>query len=287
MAIIRKGSTAARQATFLAVMMAAGAIAIFAMATRLACAGEGAGGAAAVQESVPLASEQIPQNIKDAVSASDRPAADRSLDAGRKPEQMLAFFGIQPGMKVADLFAGGGYTTQLLSRAVGPNGTVYSQNPIFPPQFQNIEQSRQKRLKNPALKNVVSVSKASDDPGLLPAAPGSLDAVVTNMNYHDQVLFGVDRDKMNAAVYKALKPGGVYGIVDHSAKAGSGLTDVGLHRIDESVVINEVQKAGFKLDAASSALRHPEDDRTWSASPRASGARRGTTDRFMLKFVKP
>ena len=92
---------------------------------------------------------------------------------------------------------------------------------------------------------------------------------------------------MNAAVYKALKSGGVYAIVDHSAKDGSGAKDIELHRIDENFLINEVQKAGFTLAARSSALRHPEDDRTWVASPRGAGERRGTTDRFMLKFRKP
>ena len=89
-------------------------------------------------ESPPIPSDSIPTSIENAIGAPDRPAADKALDAGRKPAQMLGFFGIAPGMKVADLFAGGGYTTELLSRVVGPAGTVYSQNPIFPPQYQGI-----------------------------------------------------------------------------------------------------------------------------------------------------
>jgi predicted methyltransferase len=242
---------------------------------------------ATVQESAPIPPEQIPQTIRDAVNAPDRSEADKSLDAGRKPEQMLAFFGIRPGMKVADLFAGGGYTTELLARVIGPAGTVYSQNPAFPPEFQQIEQAWTERLKNPVLKNVIAVHKGFDAADLLPVPPGSLDAVLMNMNYHDLVLRGVDRAKVNAAVYTALKAGGVYAIVDHSAKDGSGATDVGLHRIDEKFLINEVQQAGFTLAARSSALRHPEDDRTWGASPRVVGERRGTTDRFMLIFKKP
>jgi len=242
---------------------------------------------AVVPESVPIPPDQIPQNIRDAVSAADRPAADKSLDAGRKPEQMLAFFGVQAGMKVADLSAGGGYTTELLSRAVGPTGTVYSQNPPFPPEFQQIGQAWTDRLKNPVLKNVIAVNKSFGADDLLPVPPGSLDLVIMNMNYHDLVLRGIDRDKVNAAVYKALKSGGVYAIVDHSAKDGSGVKDIELHRIDENFLINEVQKAGFTLAARSSALRHPEDDRTWVASPRVAGERRGTTDRFMLTFRKP
>lgn len=241
----------------------------------------------AIPESAPIPPDQIPQNIQDAVSTADRPAADKSLDAGRKPDQMLAFFGIQPGMSVADLFAGSGYTTELLSRAVGPTGTVYSQNPPFPPEFQQTEQAWIERLKNPVLKNVIAVNKSFDADDLLPVPPGSLDLVMMNMNYHDLVLRGIDRDKVNAAVYTALKSGGVYAIVDHSATDGSGVQDIELHRIDEQFLITEVQKAGFTLAARSSALRHPEDDRTWVASPRAAGERRGTTDRFMLTFRKP
>jgi len=241
----------------------------------------------AIPESPPIPSEQIPQPIKDAVNVVDRPVADKSLDAGRKPEQMLAFFGIQPGMKVADLWAGGGYTTELLSRAVGPTGTVYSQNPPFPPEFQQVAQAWTDRIKNPVLKNVIAVTKGFDADDLLPAPPGSLDVVIMNMNYHDLVLRNVDRAKVNAAVRQALKAGGAYALVDHSAKDGSGVKDIELHRIDEQFLINEVQQAGFTLAARSSALRHPEDDHTWVASPRVAGERRGTTDRFMLIFRKP
>jgi predicted methyltransferase len=243
--------------------------------------------AATVSESAPIPAAQIPQNIKDAVASPGRPAADRALDAGRRPDQMLAFFGIAPGMKVGEIFAGGGYTTQLLSAAVGPTGMVYSQNPVFPPERQRIADAFSARLKNPALKNVSAISTKPDSEDLFGAPPGSLDVVVTNMNYHDLVLVGADRGKINGAVFKALKPGGVYGIVDHSAKPGTGASDVKLHRIDEDFVIAEVEKSGFKLEAASSALRHPEDDRTWVTAPQAAGARRGTSDRFMIKFVKP
>jgi predicted methyltransferase len=93
--------------------------------------------------------------------------------------------------------------------------------------------------------------------------------------------------KVNAAVFQALKSGGRYAIVDHSAKDGSGVKDIELHRIDEQFLMDEVQKAGFRLAARSRALRHPDDDRTWVASPRVAGERRGTTDRFMLLFKKP
>jgi len=246
-----------------------------------------ASSSAAVQEAPAIPPDQIPQNIRTAVDAPSRPAQDRALDAGRRPDQMLAFFGIKSGMKVGELFAGGGYTTQLLSAAVGPDGTVYAQNPVFPPERKQIGDAFQARLKNPQLKNVAAIGKSYDADDLLGAPDGSLDAVVTNMNYHDLVLFKAYREKINGAVFKALKPGGEYCIVDHSARAGSGANDVKLHRIDEDFVIREVEKAGFKLAAASSALRHPEDDRTWVTNPKGAGARRGTSDRFMLKFVKP
>jgi len=236
---------------------------------------------AAVAESAPLSADQIPKPIKDACAA-DRPADDKKLDAGRQPEQMLAFFGIAPGMQVADIFAGGGYTTELLSRVVGPTGKVYSQNIPFPEKFKKVGETWDARLKKSELSNVVRVQKPFDAPDLLPVPPNSLDAVVMNMNYHDLVLFKMDRANVNAVVFKALKPGGFYDIVDHSAKDGTGIQNVSLHRIDEKFLISDIEKAGFKLAAASSALRHPDDDRTWNVFKK-----RGETDRFMLKFVKP
>jgi predicted methyltransferase len=244
------------------------------------------GAASNVKESAPLPADQMPAVIRDAVSAADRPDADKALDAGRQPEQMLAFFAVAPNMQVADLFAGGGYTTELLSRVVGPKGKVYSQEPIFPPEMQAIEKAWTDRLARPALANVVAVHKSMAD-DFLPAPPGSLNLVLINMNYHDLVLQNLDRDEINAAVFRALRKGGIYGIIDHSAKPGGGPESLQLHRIDEAFLTQEVEKAGFKLAAASSALRNPADDRTWSTSPRVAGEKRGTSDRFMLKFVKP
>jgi predicted methyltransferase len=244
------------------------------------------GAVSPVPETPPFPPEQMPAAIHNAVAAPDRPDADKALDAGRQPEQMLAFFAVAPGMQVADLYAGGGYTTELLARVVGPKGKVYSQEPIFPPELQQIEKAWTERLARPALANVVAVHKAMTDQ-FLPVPPGSLNLVVINMNYHDLVLQNLDRDKINAAVFLALRPGGLYGIVDHSAKPGSGPESLQLHRIDQAFLTQEVEKAGFKLLAASSALRNPSDDRTWSTSPRVAGEKRGTSDRFMLKFVKP
>jgi predicted methyltransferase len=240
-----------------------------------------------IEELAPLPPDQIPAAVRDAVSAADRPAEDKALDPGRQPAQMLAFFGAAPGMKVADLWAGGGYTTELLARVVGPSGVVYSQEPIFPPDRKQIEDAWTARLARPALANVVAVHKSFTDPDFLPAPPDSLDLVVMNMNYHDLALQGLDRDKVNRAVFRALKKGSVYGIVDHAAKSGSGAESLKLHRIDQTTLMEEVEKAGFRADAASAALRHPDDDRTWSTSPGTAREKRGTSDRFMLRFVKP
>jgi predicted methyltransferase len=233
-------------------------------------------------EAAPIPSQQIPKEINDAVNAPDRPAADKELDPGRRPEQIMAFYGIKPGMKVADIYAGGGYMTELIARVVGPQGKVYSQNGPFPEKFKKIEDEWRGRVKEPALKNVVEVSKSFDDQDLLPVPPGTLDAVIIHLDYHDMVGFKLNRDNVNMAVSKALKAGGIYGIVDHSAKAGTGETEAStLHRIDEKFLIKDVEKAGFKLVGSSGALRHPEDDRSWNVFQH-----RGQTDRFMLKFIK-
>jgi predicted methyltransferase len=227
----------------------------------------------------------IPAPIQAAVSAADRSPDDRALDAGRKPEQMLAFFGIAPGMRVAELGAGGGYTTELIARTVGASGKVYGQNSRF-----ILERFAEKpwsdRLQKPLMANVVRLDRELDDP--FPPDVRDLDAVVIVLFYHDSVWMKVDRDKMNRAVFGALEPGGTYGIVDHAAREGSGANDAEtLHRIEQKVVREEVERAGFVLDAEAAFLRNPGDPRDWNASPRKAGERRGTSDRFVLRFKKP
>jgi predicted methyltransferase len=220
-----------------------------------------------------------------AVAAADRDPADRALDAGRHPAETLAFFGIAPGMRVAELGAGGGYTSELLARTVGPSGKVYAQNSQFLlDRF--AQQPWSERLKKPVMANVVRLDRPFDDP--FPADVKDLDAVLIVLFYHDTYWQKVERAKMNAAVLRALKPGGVYGIVDHSAKAGDGAADVEtLHRIEEPTLVADVEQAGFQLAASAEFLRNPADTRDWSASPRSAGEKRGTSDRFVLKFVKP
>jgi predicted methyltransferase len=242
----------------------------------------GLAGAAGVIHQSAISESQIPRHVVDALNSPDRPAADRELDGSRKPAQLLAFFGIKPGMKVADLWAGGGYTTELLARAVGPNGKVYSQNMTFPAKFKKAEEAWQARTKEPGMSNVVEITRSFDSPDLLPVAPGSLDAVIINMNYHDMVGRGFNRDNVNQAVFKALKPGGIYGLIDNSAKPGSGARDANtLHRIDEDYEVSEIEKAGFRPAASSDVLRNPSDPRTqpfWKMNH--------TQDRFVIKFVK-
>jgi len=227
----------------------------------------------------------VPGPIRAALAAPDRSDADRALDAGRKSDRVLAFFGIAPGMKVAELGAGGGYTAELLARIVGPNGTVYGQNNSFILE-RFAEKPWSERLATPVMKNVVRVDREFDDP--LPPEAKDLDAVTCILFYHDTVWMKADRAKMNHAVFAALKHGGVFGIVDHAAAPGAGVRDVQtLHRIEKSVVVDEVKAAGFELEAESDILANPADAHDWNDSPRAAAERRGTSDRFVLKFVKP
>jgi predicted methyltransferase len=228
--------------------------------------------------------DSIPKAITDAVNSPARPASDLAMDGNRKPAQVMAFYNIKPGMHVADLWAGGGYTTELLALIVGPGGKVYSQNPPAGDKFQKMDSAWQARLKEPALANVVAISEPFSAPSILPnVPPASLDAVFINLNYHDLVGMGFDRGPINAAVYKALKPGGEYCVIDNSAKDGSGARDAAtLHRIDINFEIKEIEQAGFHLAATSDVLRNPKDDRTlpfWKVNH--------TQDRFILKFVKP
>jgi predicted methyltransferase len=220
------------------------------------------------------------------VGSPDRTEADRALDAGRHPAQLLAFLGLRPGMRVADLAAGTGYTTELLARAVAPGGLVYAQNNQMMLGF--ALDAWKARLARPAMANVVRVDRELESP--MPPEAVGLDAVVMNVFYHDTIWMKTDRAAMNRAILAALRPGGAFVVVDSSARAGRGAADAPtLHRIDEALVREEVQAAGFRLDGEAAFLRNPEDGRDWDSSPRAAAqaGRRGTSDRFVLRFVKP
>jgi predicted methyltransferase len=218
------------------------------------------------------------------VGAPDRSPADRAIDAGRRPAELLTFLHVAPGMRVGELVAGGGYTAELLARAVAPDGVVYAENPRII--LQSSEEPLAARLSTPAARNIVRVDRELDDP--FPPEARDLDLVVINLVYHDTVWLGADRDKMNRAVLAALKKGGHYAVIDHSARPGAGIADVQtLHRIDEAFVRDEAQRAGFVLEGKDSFLRNPSDMRDWNDSPAASAERRGTSDRFALLFARP
>jgi predicted methyltransferase len=213
------------------------------------------------------------------IAAPDRSAADRATDARRDPLKLLAFIGARPGMKVLDLGAGGGYSTELMARAVGANGVVYGQNP---PNFgERATAAFEARTKTPAGKPIVGLSRPFDDP--LPADARDLDLITFLFFYHDTTYMGVDRAQMNVKLFAALKPGGYLVIADHSAAAGAGAT-VGksLHRIEESTLRREVEAAGFKLVGEGDFWHHPKDTRDFTTQPPTKPA-----DEFVLKFQKP
>lgn len=235
----------------------------------------------------PEAGELDEAAIRAIVEHPARPADERALDPGRKPDELLRFLALRPGMKLADLGAGFGYTTFLLAQAVGPDGVVYAQNNAFVV-GSFLEPAWSERLKTPELRNVVRVDREFDDP--LPAEAQGLDGAINVLFYHDTFWMGTDRARMNRAIFQALRPGGFYVIVDHSARPGAGGDEAKtLHRVEESVVAAEVVAAGFQKVGSAEFLRNPDDPRDWNAAPRAAddAGKRGTADRFVLKFIRP
>jgi len=226
------------------------------------------------------------ERIAEIIASPDRSAADRSNDLRRKPEQMLAFIGIRPGMVALDLSAGGGYTAELLARAVGPAGRVYGQSrPLSAPPTgrPSSPQALALRVKNSALANIIPVVRPFEDPVPPEVASGGLDLVTFMFNYHDLGHMGVDRARMNRAVFAALKSGGLYVIADHSGRPGTGISESGtLHRMEEAFLRQEVESAGFKQVGQGNFLRNPSDPRDKNI-PEPAQAK----DEFVLKFVKP
>jgi predicted methyltransferase len=209
-----------------------------------------------------------------AIGSHIRTGQDRRMDASRNPAQFLPFTGVRPGMVVLDVSAGAGYTSQLLALSVGPQGKVYAQRT-------QPGDALTKRLAEHPQANFIPVYRPFDDP-VPPDAP-KLDLVTLVNNYHDIVYQPVDRAKMLQRLHAALKPGGRFVIVDHSAKPGTG-TSVArtLHRIDQAVVIAEVTQAGFVLDGEGQFLRNASDTRDAS-----SGDGSAMSDKFVLRFVRP
>jgi predicted methyltransferase len=215
------------------------------------------------------------------LASSARPQEDRDRDASRHPAEFIEFLGIGPGDRVADLLTGGGYWTRILVPLVGPSGRVYAGNNPFFARF--FGEAFDKVLAEPAFANVVRIDGPVDDLEL--PEDGSLDAAIMVMAYHDLFLTDEDRGALNRTVFAALKPGGVYGIIDHEAGAGAGSSKIqALHRIEKQVVIDEIEAAGFKLADEANFLSNPADDHSKSIFDPAI---MGKTDRFVLRFEKP
>ena len=238
--------------------------------------GEGAG---AKEPPAPVAA------IAAAVDSPDRPDADRKLDSARKPKEMLAFFGVRPGMKLLDLFTATGWYAELEARLAGPNGEVYAQNP---PEF--LQRRGDKEIVARLADNRLPTVRRWDRPmDALDLPKAHFDGAIANDVFHDFFWLSKDVTGVVRQIYDALKPGGFFAIVDHSAPPGTGDSYArsrdGQHRIDEAFVKDLVTKAGFKLEAHSDLLRNPEDDRSKPFfAPEMKGK---NTDKFALLFRKP
>ncbi len=218
-------------------------------------------------------------DYSDIVAAPDRSEADRLNDQRRKPVDLYGFTGARPGMKVLDMGAGGGYSTELLARAVAPGGTVYSQTP--PDLFPGAMKAYAARAQSPAMKPAIRLERPFDDP--LPPGVAGIDLVTFFFAYHDTVHLGVDRTRMNRRLYEALKPGGILILADHSARPGDGANVTkSLHRIEESVVRRELEAAGFQFVSEGNFLRNPADPRDMHVTKNQV-----PNDEFVLKYRKP
>ncbi len=225
---------------------------------------------------------QTPANIAAAIASPQRPSSDTERDAARKPAVMLEFARVKPGDHVADLIPGHGYFTRLFAVAVKPGGKVIA---IVPPEAAKRDAEGAAMIAaiaaDPAFGNV-SVVDGVGNPAL-----GKVDIFWTAQNYHDlHNALSVDQViEVNESIYKIVKPGGYYVIIDHAAEPGSGLSAANaLHRIDPEKVKAEVESAGFILDGESSALANAADPRSANVF---DASIRGKTDQFMLRFRKP
>jgi predicted methyltransferase len=224
------------------------------------------------------------ENIVAAVADAARPQADKDRDANRKPAEMVAFGEVRPGDKVGELIPGGGYMTRILSKAVGPTGKVY----VF------ASQPVAREGQPPPAAPVAAITADTANYGNVQvvisnfatiANPEPLDLVWTSQNYHDMHNPGrnLDINAANKAILNALKPGGLYIVLDHQSAKGTEFS-ADLHRIDEAKVKAEVLAAGFEFVGASTVLRNPADD---GAKTIFDPSIRGKTDQFILKFKKP
>ena len=231
-------------------------------------------------------SHDVPAALAAAIADSSRPDSDTTRDADRKPEKTLAFTSIKPGDRVADYVADSGYFTRLFSSVVGSKGHVYAAEPTAFFKFEHFVKAVAELQGYAVTHPNVTVTTAAALEGL--KFPEKLDLFWISRNYHDlhdEFMGPVDTAAFNKAVYEALKPGGSYVVLDHSAALGApaNVTET-LHRIEPSTVRREVEAAGFKFDSESSILANPADPRTATVFDQTI---RGHTDQFILKFRKP
>lgn len=221
--------------------------------------------------------------IAAAVADAARPEADRARDADRKPAEVAALAGIKAGSKIAEMWPGGGYFTRVFSKAVGPTGVVYAMAPTPPPGAPAGRDPSAAIRALAADANYANVKVVGFDPAV--ALPEQVDVVWTSLNYHDMRNRPGDYiASVNKAALAALKPGGIYVVIDHAAEKGSGTRDTQkLHRIDEDLVKQEVLSVGFEAAGDSALLRHADDGHDKGAHEVA----RGKTDQFLLLFRKP
>jgi predicted methyltransferase len=222
-----------------------------------------------------------PPYIARAVADAGRPKDDVAADALRDPADTLAFAGVKPGMVIGELFPGGGYFTRLLSDIVGPTGKVYGLENVG---WKDAVTADQQLVAEPGRGNVVLDVETFGQFKL----PQPIDLFWITQNYHDLHIakYGVvDMADFNRRVFAALKPGGVYFVLDHQANPGTTTDQIAaLHRIEKAQIIREVEAAGFRLVKEGDFLRRPADDHTKSIFDPAI---RGRTDQYALKFQKP
>lgn len=232
------------------------------------------------------AAEAMPQpepDLRTKLDSESRPAEDRARDAGRQPADVIEFLGIEPGMRVMDVIAAGGYYTEVLSLAVGPEGEVVAQNP--PGLLERRDGAMEKELSSRLADNrLPNVSRMNANLGEFPAGVEPFDAAITALNFHDIYNRNGPEAAQGAlqAIYAVLKPGGVLGIIDHAGVAGADNAD--LHRIEKQKAIETAIAAGFEVVEESDLLSNAADDHTQGVF--AEGLR-GNTDRFLLKLRKP
>lgn len=255
--------------------------------TLASCGSSDSGAPASDATSGPAVMASDADIYRAAVEHADRSAGDRDRDANRQPAAVLEFVGIRPGMQVLDLYSGGGYYAELLARTVGDDGKVSAHNNQAYLGFAGDE--IEARYQGGRLPNVETLMAENNE---LSLTADAYDAITMVLTYHDFYLEdadngwpAIDAAKLRAELFKGLKPGGVVGLIDHSAPDGSPASTGGdTHRIDEAIVVDEMTASGFVLEASSDLLRNADDDREKSAFDPSI---RGRTDRFMLRFRKP